>query len=236
MLAQIAQLHQLEEHVGDGADDHDDQPHALPRLERPPEAHGPHNDQNHRREDDDHAADCIRPDVRFSLPAQTISPVTGGPEDKGRFAEIMAAYASPMRRLCAAYAGNALDREDLFQDIFLAVWRALPAFRGDASVRTWIYRIAHNVALTWRARDRRRQAREIPLDDDTEACTEMDFRRLALRRAIAAMNPGDRTLTLLWLEGLSAAEIEDVTGIKSATVAVRLSRMRKHLQPVEVMP
>lgn len=162
--------------------------------------------------------------------------MTGEPDYKSRFADIMATYANPMRRLCAAYAENRLDREDLFQDIFLAVWRALPAFRGDASVRTWVYRIAHNVALTWRARDRRRQVREIPLDEDPGACTQLDFRRLALRRAIAAMNPGDRTLTLLWLEGLSAAEIEEVTGIKSATVAVRLSRIRKHLQPVEVMP
>ena len=51
-----------------------------------------------------------------------------------------------IRRLCAAYAFSAADREDLFQDIFLAVWRALPGFRGDSSVRTWLYRIAHNVA------------------------------------------------------------------------------------------
>jgi DNA-directed RNA polymerase specialized sigma24 family protein len=50
------------------------------------------------------------------------------------------------------------------------------------------------------------------------------------------MNPADRTLTLLWLEGLSAAEIEDVTGVKAATVAVRLSRIRKQLNPMEVTP
>jgi RNA polymerase sigma-70 factor (ECF subfamily) len=162
--------------------------------------------------------------------------VTGDSDYRRDFADIMATYANPMRRLCAAYAENGLDREDLFQEIFMAVWRALPAFRGDASVRTWVYRIAHNVALTWRARDRRRQAREMPLESDAGASTQMDFRRFALRRAIAAMSPGDRTLTVLWLEGLSAAEIEEVTGIKSATVAVRLSRIRKQLQPVEVMP
>ena len=148
----------------------------------------------------------------------------------------MSAYARPIRRLCAVYADGAANREDLFQDIFLAVWRALPGFRGDASVRTWLYRIAHNVALTSRARDRRRQAQERPLDQETAGCTEMDLRRLALERAIAGMNPGDRTLTLLWLEGLSGAEIEEVTGVKAATVAVRLSRIRKQLQPVEVMP
>ena len=48
------------------------------------------------------------------------------------------------------------------------------------------------------------------------------------------MKPADRTLTLLWLEGLSAAEIEAVTGVKSATVAVRLSRIRRQLNPIEV--
>ncbi|PYQ46061.1 MAG: hypothetical protein DMF77_02345 [Acidobacteria bacterium] len=67
---------------------------------------------------------------------------------------------------------------------------------------------------------------------DPSGCT--DLRRLALNQAVAAMNPADRTLTLLWLEGLSAAEIEDVTGVKAATIAVRLSRIRKQLSPVEV--
>ena len=157
-------------------------------------------------------------------------------DDKARFSELMEAFAGPIRRLCAAYALGAADREDLFQDIFLAVWRALPGFRGDSSMRTWLYRIAHNVALTWQTRDRRRQSREQPLDNDVAVAGDMDLRRLALNHAIAGMNPADRTLTLLWLEGLSAAEIEDVTGVKSGTVAVRLSRIRKQLNPIEVTP
>jgi RNA polymerase sigma-70 factor (ECF subfamily) len=135
--------------------------------------------------------------------------------------------------LCGAYTASAADREDLCQDIFLAVWRALPGFRGDASVRTWLYRIAHNVALTWQARDRRRQSRETHLDVDVPSADRIDLRRLALSRAIAQLSPVDRTLTVLWLEGLSATEIEAVTGVKSATVAVRLSRIRKQFMPVE---
>jgi len=157
-------------------------------------------------------------------------------DDEARFGELMETYARPIRRLCAAYAAGAADREDLWQDIFLAVWRALPGYRGDASARTWLYRIAHNVALTWQARDRRRQSRETHLDRDVEAAAGMDIRRVALNRAIAQMNPVDRTLTLLWLEGLSAAEIETITGVKSGTVAVRLSRIRKQLAPVEEIP
>lgn len=156
-----------------------------------------------------------------------------GPEDKTRFAELMEGYAGPIRRLCGAYAASAADRDDLCQDIFVAVWRALPGFRGDASVRTWLYRIAHNVALTWQARERRRQSRETHLDIDVPAADQTDLRRLALNRALAQMKPVDRTFTLLWLEGLSASEIEAVTGVKSGTVAVRLSRIRKQLMPVE---
>jgi RNA polymerase sigma-70 factor (ECF subfamily) len=146
----------------------------------------------------------------------------------------MAEYDRPMRRLCGAYASRAMDRDDLFQEIFLAVWRALPAFRGDASVRTWLYRIAHNVALTWQTRQRRRDAQEGPFAEDTRPAAHIDVRRLELTRAVARLPVGDRTLVLLWLEGLTAAEIEDVTGIKAATVAVRLSRIRRALQPSEV--
>ncbi len=137
-----------------------------------------------------------------------------------------------MRRLSTVYTASPSDREDLVQDIFLAVWRALPAFRGDASERTWLYRIAHNVALTWQTRDRRRRLREAVLDDHVQPTNETDLRRLDLNRTIAKMTPADRTLTMLWLEGLSAAEIEHVTGVKAGMVAVRLSRIRKQLTPV----
>jgi RNA polymerase sigma-70 factor (ECF subfamily) len=162
--------------------------------------------------------------------------VSREPDYKAQFSELMETFGGPIRRLCAAYAFSAADREDLFQDIFLAVWRALPAFRRDASVRTWLYRIAHNVALTWQTRHRLREARETRLDEAVAVADNADLRRVALERAIAGMNPADRTLTLLWLEGLSATEIEDVIGVKAATVAVRLSRIRKQLTPMEVTP
>ena len=150
------------------------------------------------------------------------------------FATLVESYAAPIRRLCGVYASDPADREDLFQDICLAIWRALPAFRGEASERTWLYRIAHNVALTWQTRRRRRHSREAPLDRDVGTGDPPGLRQLALRQAIASLSAADRTLTLLWLEGLTAAEIESVTGVKAATVAVRLSRIRKELATREV--
>lgn len=147
----------------------------------------------------------------------------------------MAAYAGAVRRLCSVYAGAPADREDLFQEIFLGVWRSLPAFRGESSERTWLYRIAHNVALTWQLRDRRRQSRQSALDDATPPEAQpVDLGRMDLERAVAQLRPADRSLVLLWLEGLTAQEIEEVTGVQAATVAVRLGRIRKQLVPKEV--
>jgi RNA polymerase sigma factor (sigma-70 family) len=174
--------------------------------------------------------------VRFSVSGKTTCIVTTDEERRAQFVQIMDEFGQPARRLCAAYTGRAADREDLFQEIFLALWRALPAFRGDASRRTWFYRIAHNVALTWRGRRVRRDSQEAPLVEDASLCTEMDLRRLDLKRAVSRLSPTDRTLILLWLEGLSGAEIEEVTGIKAPTVAVRLSRIRRALQSSEAKP
>ena len=169
--------------------------------------------------------------VRNRAAGKTTFSVAEQPDRVRQFDQLLEAYAGPIRRLCAAYEADAADRDDLYQDILLALWRAMPSFRGDASVRTWIYRIAHNVALTRQARDRRRRGRERPLTEEVAGSTQFDFRQLALQRAIADMTPADRLVTLLWLEGLSAAEIEQVTGVRAATVAVRLSRIRKRLQP-----
>mgnify|MGYP003383308601 CR=1 FL=1 len=150
-----------------------------------------------------------------------------------RFSALMDEYRAPIRRLCGAYARHGADRDDLFQDVSLGVWRSLPSFRGECSTRTWMYRVAHNVALTWQVRQRRRGRREEPIEAgfDPPGSGDTDFRRLALERALAGLTPADRLLTVLWLEGLTAAEIHDVTGVEPGTVAVRLSRIRQRLTP-----
>lgn len=145
-----------------------------------------------------------------------------------KFRDLIALYAAAIRRLCAVYTRNAADREDLFQEIFLAVWKALPAFRGEATERTWLYRIAHNVGLTWQARDRR--YRREPLEDACiPVCDPPDPRRIDLIEIISLLPPVDRQLVTLWLEGLTMAEIEQITGMRAGTVAVRLTRIRHQL-------
>lgn len=158
---------------------------------------------------------------------------------RARFASVMAAHGPGVRRVARAHA-NPADVADLEQEIALAIWRALPGFRGDCSERTFVYRIAHNRAISHSVARRTRE-RTAPLErperppaiataapiDETLAAQR---RRDALFRAIARLDEGARTVLTLALEGLSHAEIADVVGTSSGNVAVRLSRARAELR------
>lgn len=159
-------------------------------------------------------------------------------DDQGAaFERVLRAYLAPLRRLAYAYARDAADREDLLQEIALALWTALPSFRGDASERTWLYRVAHNTAIGFTTRYRRRAKHEEPGDaPDAKASgaspegNAIDAqRRQRLWAAVRALPMPDRQIVVLHLEGLSAADIEAVTGLSSGSIATRLTRVRQKL-------
>jgi RNA polymerase sigma-70 factor (ECF subfamily) len=125
---------------------------------------------------------------------------------------------------------NPSDRQDLFQEIAMALWTALPRFRAAASERTWLYRIAHNVALTYSSKRRRQRRSEQPLAVTMRDPEPMhDSRRLTLLQAVQKLEVVDRQLVFLYLEGLSAREMEDITGMTADNIGVRLSRLRRKL-------
>ena len=143
---------------------------------------------------------------------------------------LLDAYGGALRRLCAAYLQGGGDQQDLFQEIAAALWSALPGFRGDASERTWVYRIAHNVAYSYAKKRRRQCQSELQMDalPDHRLAPE-DPRRPVLLEAVQQLDSLDRQVVLLYLEGLSAREIEQVTGMSANSIGVRLSRLRRRL-------
>jgi RNA polymerase sigma-70 factor (ECF subfamily) len=155
-----------------------------------------------------------------------------------RFCELFEAYQPALRRLVSAYAINAADREDLLQDIAAGIWKSLPNFRGESSERTWIYRIAHNIAIRSSSQVRARSAREpmiedafdrSSLDKSAEDTLLLDEKRRALVEGIRELPFAERQIVTLHLEGLSAAEIEEITGVSAGAVATRLTRIRQKL-------
>ncbi len=120
----------------------------------------------------------------------------------------------------------------------MALWKALPNFRGDCSERTYVYRVAHNTALRFVVSHRELTVREQgsieaviePVStDNPERDAIRNQRRQRLWQAVQNLPMVDRQIAVLHLEGLSTAEIMDVTGFSEAMIAMRLSRLRRRL-------
>lgn len=153
-------------------------------------------------------------------------------EKERRFAEIMQKYGPGLGRIAASYA-RAADQADLGQEISLAIWNALDGFRGDCSERTFVYRIAHNRALSHIAR-RRIEGGDIPQIADAAPGPEIQAAgREQVEKLFAELRsltvPQRQVLTLA-LEGMTLAEVGTCLGITPQAAAVRLSRARAALR------
>jgi RNA polymerase sigma factor (sigma-70 family) len=151
---------------------------------------------------------------------------------------VMADNAAAIRRLAASYTKTASDRDDLFQEIAIAFWQALPAFRGESSERTYLFRIAHNRAMAVLSRKR---LLLVPADEETDAPDtrpgpeEQYAQQQQQDQLLAATSrlpvPYRQVITLA-LEGMDYGEIAEILGIEIGNVGVRLTRARGLLRTV----
>jgi RNA polymerase sigma-70 factor (ECF subfamily) len=151
------------------------------------------------------------------------------------FDAVVEAHGAAISRYAWAFVDNGDDHADLMQDLLVALWRALPRFRGESSLRTYVYRIVHNRALSYAAARRRHVGVELSdeLPDYTpgpDAQVDADLCRLRLLRAIRQLEPTLRQAVLLHLEGTSTEEIAHIQGVSVNNAAVRLSRGRHALR------
>ncbi len=154
-----------------------------------------------------------------------------------RYDEVLRAHGAALRRVAGVYERDPAQREDLFQEICLALWQALPRFEERASMKTFVFRIAHNRGLTHRWR--RRASAAAALEDvaeprdpspNPESAASRGERSALLLEAVARLPLNYRQVVTLTLEGLSQAEISDVLGITENNVAVRVTRARQSLR------
>jgi RNA polymerase sigma factor (sigma-70 family) len=154
-----------------------------------------------------------------------------------RFGRLITEHGRALRRLVAAYELDPDERDDLLQEIAFGIWRALPSFREACSERTFVFRIAHNTAITHgrRAATRRRAVTIDPGADSTDPRPDPDQQSAAaalqahVLAALQQLSPALRQTMVLSLEGLSHGEMADVLGTTAGAVAVRLNRAREAL-------
>jgi RNA polymerase sigma-70 factor (ECF subfamily) len=135
-------------------------------------------------------------------------------------------------KICNLYMDNAVDKEDLFQEITLQAWKSFGSFRGDAQFSTWLYRIALNTAITFF----RKEKRKIPvlntetLPELTDEQNDIENRIKAMYQAIGDLSKIDKALVMLYLEDYSYIEIGDILGITPNNVAVKMNRIKLKLK------
>lgn len=147
------------------------------------------------------------------------------------FHEVYRDHAGLFMRVARGFTDNAADRDDLRQEILVALWQALPHFRAQAKLSTYVYRVAHSTALNWK-RSRQRYARKIEgyAFELPDAVAPREAERLEwLYARIRELPPADRTLLLLHLDRVSYADIAEITGLSESNIGVRLHRLKQQL-------
>lgn len=153
-----------------------------------------------------------------------------------RFLALLNANLGALGRLASSYAGSTGERDDLLQEIALALWQALPRFRGESSERTFLFRIAHNHCINHIVRRRPTESlQQLELDpaDNARPVDQMLSAAQESSRLVAAVRRLpliQREVVVLALEDMDYAEIAAVLGISETNVGVRLNRARASLR------
>jgi RNA polymerase sigma-70 factor (ECF subfamily) len=172
-----------------------------------------------------------------AIEAIPMTEVTSSAQDE-LYSEAAQTFGGAMERLARAYEADADLRRDLVQEIHVALWRSFGGFDGRCSLRTWVYRVAHNVGATHVLRQRRIRGQELlgleELENlpDTNDMFHAADRSHALDRLLALiqrLKPIDRHVILSYLEGLDAASIGEITGLSAGNVATKIHRIKNML-------
>ncbi len=154
------------------------------------------------------------------------------------YKDVIFTHGPALDRLARAYEVDVDARQDLLQEIHLALWRSFESFDDRCSLRTWVYRVAHNAATSHILRSRRKKSKTlvsieeieeqggIAAEDDSKRWLERNQILEQLYALIQRLNPLDRQVILLYLEGMDAASIGEVTGISSGNVATKIHRIK----------
>lgn len=151
------------------------------------------------------------------------------------YARAAAEFGPALGRLARAYERDTDRQRDLAQDIHFAIWRSFEFYEGRASLRTWVYRVAHNTAASHVMKDKRaRTSHWIDLDHAADApdpvagaehYAETDLLS-RLMTFIQTLKPPDRQVMLLYLDDLDAKDIGEITGFSAGAVATRIHRIK----------
>lgn len=158
--------------------------------------------------------------------------------DSAAFGELVEQYRDSVYRLAYRMCGNAHDADEAAQEAFVAAWRGLPNFRGDAKFSTWLYRLTTNASIDLMRRENRHRAvaeDEMPEIEDRADSPQQQVERTeqqeAVQQALASLSEDYREILLLrYMQELDYTEIAEVLRLPAGTVKSRLNRAKAALK------
>jgi RNA polymerase sigma-70 factor (ECF subfamily) len=142
---------------------------------------------------------------------------------------------SLINKVCDIYCHTQVEKDDLFQEITINIWKGLSSFKGNSKLSTWIYRVSLNTAIS--ALKKKRKDNLVYYDKMPDTVTsenekegDNDFLIKALYKGIEMLKPIEKAIVLLYLEEKSYGEIAEIIGINKKNVSVKLVRLKKKLE------
>ncbi len=154
--------------------------------------------------------------------------------EQERFQSLLEEHKKILYKVCHSYCRNPGDRDDLAQEIIVQLWRSFRSFDQRVRFSTWMYRIALNVAISFYRRESVRTRHVVPGSEHLlEAIDETASRPeevQVLYEWIEGLDPLNKALVILYLDGNNYQEIADVLGISPTNVATKISRLKETLR------
>lgn len=141
-----------------------------------------------------------------------------------------------IHKVCNVYAYTAADRQDLFQEIVIQLWRGYTTFNGESKFSTWLYRVAINTAITGLRKQKNfissYEPAALPADasDDYSSSKEAEERLHQMYAAIEQLNQVEKAIVMLYMEDKSYEEMEDILGINQGNLRVKMNRIKEKLR------
>lgn len=159
--------------------------------------------------------------------------------DSSAFDEVVTTYQSMVINVCYGFSGNREDAEDIAQDVFIKIWEKIHSFKNEASLKTWIYRIAVNASLNF-IRKQKFHALLENLDKaflfameghDPEEETRLKEQKNRVRKAIGLLPKNQRiAITLQNMRDLSYYEIAEIMETSVSSIESLIFRAKKNLR------
>lgn len=153
------------------------------------------------------------------------------------FEDLVAEYRRTIYTVCYFYSKDKAEVEDLFQEVLVNLWRGWDGFRGESAVRTWVWRVSLNTCNDLQRRKKRR-VKTIPLEVNIDLYNDDDFKSKQIQKLYERINRldfYDRSIILLWLDGMCYEEIGDVVGASVAAITARLFRIKEQLKQMKTL-